>query len=95
MNRKEKTRQLPKYEYPNEVLTASKVGWITKYGIEFKVAKEDCFFYRALDEQRNVGKSLFGGGYLLSEKAAAEKAAAEKWQLSDREWLIVKSLGKK
>ena len=30
---------------------------------------------------------------LLSEKAAAEKAAAERWQLSEREWEIVRSLG--
>ena len=42
----------------------------------------------------------FGGGFLLSEKAAAEKAAAEKaaahvWELSDREWEIVRQLPRK
>ena len=53
-------------------------------------------------------KTIYGGGFLLSEKAAAEKAAAEKaaaekaaaekvnaivWELSDREREIIKSLG--
>lgn len=41
------------------------------------------------------GKSIFGNGFLLSEKAAAEKAAAERWQLSERKWAIVRSLGAK
>lgn len=38
--------------------------------------------------------SIFGGAFLLSEKAAAEKAAAHVWTLSDREKDIVRSLGK-
>ena len=33
---------------------------------------------RALDAQKDKGKAIYGGGFLLSEKAAAEKAAAEK-----------------
>jgi hypothetical protein len=32
---------------------------------------------------------------LLSEKAAAEKAAAEKWTLSERELEIIRGLGAK
>ena len=62
----------------------------------------------ALDAQKASGKGLFGSGFLLSEKAAAEKAAAEKaaaekaaaekvntntWELSEREWTIVRGLG--
>ena len=39
-------------------------------------------------------KGLFGSGFLLSEKAAAEKVDANIWELSDREREIIKSLGK-
>jgi hypothetical protein len=106
--RKELKRELPKYSYPNEVITASGVGQFSKYGVPFKVAPEECERISALDAQKEAGKAIYGCGFLISEKAAAEKAAAEKaaaekaaaekaaatvWQLSDREKQIVKSLG--
>ena len=73
-------------------------GYLSKYGQELKIKRSDAAPIRELDMQKEQGKAIFGGGYLLSEKAAAEKAAAEKaaatvWQLSDREKDIVKSLG--
>ena len=101
-NRKEKAVQLPKYEYPKEVLTAAMVQRYSKYGVSFAVMPEQCHFTRALDSQRPAGKAIFGSGYLLSKKAAAEKAAAEKaaaekaavnrWSLSDAEKEIVRKL---
>jgi hypothetical protein len=68
------------------------------------IKREDSQYVRYLDSQKEYGdKAIFGSGYLLSEKAAAEKAAAEKaaaekaaahvWELSEREWEIIKSLG--
>ena len=87
-NRKERKKTLPKYEYPPEVATPSMLGYLSKYGIRFAVAPEDCYFVRALDDQKRMKKSIFGGGYLLSEKAAAEK-----WKLSARELKIIRSLG--
>ena len=92
-NRKEKKRELPKYSYPPNVVTATMIGYLSKYGQDVQIATEDCFFIRALDAQRAKGKGLFGSGYLISEKAAAEKAAAEKWQLSENEIAIIRSLG--
>ena len=52
-----------------------------------------------LDEQRAHRKQIFGGGLLLSdlkasEKAAAERAAARRWKLSERELTIVAELSK-
>ena len=99
-NRQNIVKQLPKYSYPNEVVTASKIGYLSRYGEEFKVKSEDCVFVRALDSQKAVGKAIFGSGYLLSERAAAEKAAAEKaaavkWPLSEKEKAIIRMLGKK
>ena len=66
---------LPKYEYPNNVITSATIQKIAKWQT-LKIKDEDCYFIRRLDNQN--GKAIFGGGFLLSEKAAAEKAAAEK-----------------
>ena len=77
-NRKEVKKSLPKYDYPDHVLTAARIQRIAKYGQSLRIRAEDCAFIRALDSQRGTGKAVFGGGFLLSEKAAAEKAAAEK-----------------
>ena len=69
-----------------------------------RICPEDVAFTRALDAQKSLKRTIYGGGFLLSEKAAAEKAAAEKaaaekaaahvWELSVREEELVKSLGK-
>ena len=92
-------KELPKYAYPDEVLTATMLGYMAAHGTSIEIDAKDVHFIRALDSQKESGKGLFGSGFLLSEKAAAEKAAAEKidtniWELSDREREIVKSLGK-
>ena len=97
-NLKELRVQHPKYDYPSEVITSAAVGKFSKYGIDFRVEKEDAEFIRALDAQKEAGTGLFGSGFLLSERAAAERAAAERaaavcWKLSDREREIVKRLG--
>lgn len=68
----------PKYAYPDEVITAASMYQLSKYGVDFKFYKNNCYFIRALDAQRPYKKAIFGSGFLLSEKAAAEKAAAEK-----------------
>ena len=101
-------KTLPKYEYPSNIVTAAMVQRYSKYGVPFSVQRDDCVFVRALDSQKENGKAIYGGGLLLSnkmaderaaaEKAAAEKAAAEKaaatvWPLSQRERRIVESLG--
>ena len=69
---------LPKYAYPPEVLTATMVGQLARHGVEWSVSRTEARFVSSLASQRAVGKVIFGGGYLISEKAAAEKAAAEK-----------------
>jgi len=71
-------KQVPKYSYPDEVITATAIGYLAQHGVELKIQKEDCYFIRQLDSQKHRDKSLFGGGFLLSERAAAERAAAER-----------------
>lgn len=91
-------RELPKYSYPNEVLTATMLCYLTAHDTSIEIDADDVYFIRALDSQKDADKVLFGSGFLLSEKAAAEKAAAEKvntniWELSEREIQIIKGLG--
>ena len=100
---KENKVELPKYLYPDQVVSAAMVNRYSKYGVDFSVPVAESYPCSALDAQKEAGKSIFGKGYLLSERAAAERAAAEraaaeraaatKWSLSEREWGIVKSLG--
>ena len=97
-NLKKLHRELPKYSYPDEVLTATMLCYMAAHGVSLEISERDAHFIRALDAQKASGKGLFGSGFLLSEKAAAEKAAAEKvntdiWKLSEREWAIVRGLG--
>nr|DAJ62010.1 MAG TPA: DNA N-6-adenine-methyltransferase [Caudoviricetes sp.] len=86
-------RTVPKYSYPDNVLTAAMLQRYSKYGVDFSVRRADCALVSALDAQRCKQKTIFGGGLLLSEKAAAEKAAAEIWELSEREKAIIARLG--
>ncbi len=100
-------KKLPKYEYPDEVLTSSKLQWMAGHGTSFQVRRADCERITRLESQGDKG--IFGGGLLLSERAAAERAAAERaaaeraaaeraaavrWQLSERERARVRELGR-
>ena len=99
------TRTLPKYTYPDELITAANAYRLCKYGQEIRIAWDDCCRISGLDAQKEAGKAVFGGGLLLSERAAAERAAAERaaaeraaatrWPLSERERRIVSGLGKR
>ena len=92
-NVKQTKKQLPKYTYPDHVVTSAIAQRYCHYGIDYRVKKEDCTVIGELDAQREQGKQVFGYGLLLSERAAAERAAAVVWQLSEREMEIVRSLG--
>lgn len=77
-----KAKSLPKYEYPFEVLTAPMLARYSKYGIDFGVRPEEASFTRGLDMQKQMGKAIFGSGYLLSHKAAEKRERAERVALS-------------
>lgn len=91
---------VPKYIYPDEVITAAIAQRWGKYGIDYKLHTGDAVFTRALDAQLVQGKAIFGSGYLLRPDAAAERGRCEAeararaatqsntwraWRLSDRE----------
>ena len=108
-NTNENETELPGYTYPDCMMTPIRIAPTAKW-ITLRVRAEDASFIRALDAQRDHGKTIYGAAFLLSEKATVEKAAAEKaaaekaaaekreqfvWALSDREKALVKSLGKR
>lgn len=97
--RAKRTKPVPKYEYPDNVLTSADLGYIASHDTALTVYNKDAYFVRQLDAQKTAakGKGIFGSGYLLSSKAAAEKAPAEKapaekWRLSPRELEIIATL---
>ena len=99
---REAVKELPKYSYPDHVVTSALMQKYARYGIDFKVPRGECVRIGRLDAQRPYKKEIFGYGLLLSDRLAAEKAAAEKaaaeranttvWTLSDREKQIAKEL---
>ena len=99
--------ELPAYSYPVNVVSVA-INKLAKWGAPLQIHAADVQFIRHLDAQKDAGKAIYGGGFLISEKAAAEKAAAEKaaaekaaagippdgvWRLSDRERTLIASLG--
>ena len=71
-------KQTPKYEYPDEILTVSKVGWFCIHNTEYILPADECCIISEMTEQKKVGKSIFGCGYLLTEKATTERIETEK-----------------
>ena len=93
---------LPKYKYPEHIITVSKIAYCIERGINVTFDKKDLKHYRCMDAQKKHGKALFGSGFLASNKAAATLAAATAaankkdnvivWKLSPRELEIIKKL---
>jgi len=97
---KETKKEQPKYEFPDYIVTAAKLNYLSKYDTELEIHRSESIAVSTIDAMKAKGKNIFGKGFLLAEKAAAEKAAAEKaaaekWQLSEREWEIVDYLSRK
>lgn len=96
---------VPKNTYPLNVLTCALVGKVATREVDFKLMSSECEEIQQVQSLAAVKKSLFGGGWLLSTRAAAERAAAERAaaeraagtcvQLSEQELEIIKRLDEK
>lgn len=64
------TKQVPKYEYPPHVVTASRVGRLSHYGVDLRIRAGECCRVGELDAQKAHGKSIYGSGYLIGDAAA-------------------------
>lgn len=96
-NLKKIKKQLPKYTFPDHVITAATLSRVAARKVPFSLYPDECTFIRKLDSMEGGG--IYGAGFLLSDRAAAERAAAEraaafKYELSERELAIVKEMNK-
>lgn len=101
--------ELPAYEYPGNVVSSARLGKIAHQGITVHIPRNAMAWHRALDAQKEHGKAVFGGGYLVSDRVAemlqeaeeeAQKADSEvkkartvTFPLSEREKEIIAGLG--
>ena len=53
-------------------------------GVDLKIRADGCIQVGSLDAQKQAGKGILGSGLLLCERAAAVR-----WELSDREKAII------
>ena len=105
-NRKIGKKHVTPLAQPEALLTGGHMNYLAVNHTPHTVRRADAAFVRKLD---NYSGGIFGGGFLLSpraaaervaaervaaERAAAERVAAHKVELSAREREIVKSLGK-
>ena len=97
---------LPIYQYPDNVITVSKIASLVEKGENIVIMKKDVTFCRQLESQKPQKKALFGSGFLASHSVAKELVAKELvakelvkkkeviyWELSDAEHSIIKQLG--
>lgn len=85
--------------YPDELITAASLKKICKH-MDLRLNKEQTYYVRRLDAQKEHKKRIFGDGFLISKDKAQEIKAQEmqrkdlvyNWELSDREIKIVDGL---
>lgn len=66
------SKAFPKYAYPDYVISSAVMQKLAHSGTDFRVLPEDCAAINSLDDMKAHGKGLFGGGFLLSERAAQD-----------------------
>ena len=90
------------FVYPDNIVTAATLQKLAAHATELKIRKRSCEYINESDSAKEQGRGLFGGGFILSDSAAAERAAAERaaaeraaatrLNLSDREKAIIARL---
>ena len=101
---KRKKNKLPTYNYPDHLVTVSDVARLVDAGLGLHIPTESAVFIRDLEAQRPIGKTIYGGGLLVSDATAeklkekASKVKEEKmkktfrFELSETERGIVEKL---
>ena len=69
---------LPKYDYPSHVITSTRAGRWTENGIDVRIQFNEVIKIPALDAQKEQGKAIFGGGFLVSDRIAKMAEDADK-----------------
>lgn len=100
-----KKANLPKYQYPANVVMVNTLQKLVKNGLDFEVSADNSCFISQLDSQKASKKTVFGGGLLVCDntvKALQNKVLQNKvlqnkaivWQLSQNERQLIKNLAK-
>lgn len=95
----ERKAKLPVYVFPNNLVTAARLGKILMTTeVPVKIKKSEAHYCQNLDDMKANGKRIFGSGFLISD-AAVERIHTNNeneneihWCLSDREQAIVEDL---
>ena len=82
---KDRHIQHPRYEFPESVVTAAGLSRLSVHGVELTIDAEECFRISELDAMKEVGKTIYGGGYLLSHKASIRNREAIQQRLKNTE----------
>lgn len=105
MKETNKNNKLPKYQYPDNLVTFSKLESLAKNGKNIEFDSSEVYWLSGLDSQKQLKKAIYGCGFLLSDNAT-ERLKAEQskpiepiepieqmtWTLSDREKYIISNL---
>lgn len=71
---KANTKELQKYDYPMNVITAAMMKRYARYGVDLKIRADDCIQVGSLDAQKQAGKRYFGDrAALLVQRAERRK----------------------
>lgn len=84
INQRELHKELPRYEYPSHVVTPAQIARLARYGQRVRIKGEAASFVRSLESQKEQGKAIYGGGFLLDDKAAEMMEDAEKQALVEK-----------
>lgn len=98
VNYRKKHRRLPKYKYPTNVITASDLIKMSKYGVDLKIDDSHLIPISALDSMKPYKKCIFGKGKLMDSAAAAAACCTDDviiWELSDRERQLIAEMDAK
>ena len=66
--------KIPSYKYPDNVISTAILNGLAN--VELKIRRKEALYIRALDAQRVKKKAVYGGGYFVSDYAAARLKAA-------------------
>lgn len=87
--------ELPSYEYPPDVVTASDMNFLSVHGVKFEVKRAEATFVRDLDAMAGTGKSIFGGGWLLDRKTTCRRIFADKEAEANKRRKELDNVGKR
>ena len=64
------------YRYPAHLLTFSDLARCARHGVAVSIPRSEAAFVRRLDSQQAAKKTIYGSGFLLSDRQAARMEAA-------------------